>query len=194
MPANLLIAGTALLALAVAESSSAGSLLRQAVDRAAEGGSTATESTEPEQGKGEDEDSGVEVFWKDGKTYFNMKNAGLELTHRFQFRFNMLDPDDDVLLPGTTERGQAKGSFRIRRAKTTFEGWFWKPELTYELQLSWAGPRRAPAPTAPSRTSTSTGTPREARSSRYASASSRSPSAGRRTRRPSDCSSPTGRC
>jgi phosphate-selective porin OprO/OprP len=140
MPKNLLIAGTALLALAVAESSSAGDLLRQAVDKAAEGGSTATKSTEPEQGKGEEEDSGVEVFWKDGKTYFKMKNAGLELTHRFQFRFNMLDPDDDVLLPGTTERGQAKGSFRIRRAKTTFEGWFWKPELTYELQLSWAGP------------------------------------------------------
>ncbi len=82
----------------------------------------------------------LQVFWKDGKTHLKSKSGEVAISHRFQFRFDLVNPDSSVQLPGTTERGQSKGGFRIRRAKTTFEGWFWKPELTYELQLSWAGP------------------------------------------------------
>jgi phosphate-selective porin OprO/OprP len=90
--------------------------------------------------EGEEDQPKVKIFWKDGKTYFQMKDAELRLSHRFQFRFNYLNPDDAVQLPGTERAGQGKGTFRIRRAKTTFEGWFWKPELTYEVQLNWAEP------------------------------------------------------
>ena len=33
--------------------------------------------------------------------------------------------------------GDSKGSFRIRRAKFKLEGWFYKPELEFEVQLNW---------------------------------------------------------
>jgi hypothetical protein len=42
-----------------------------------------------------------------------------------------------VQLPGTEAKGDSKGSFRIRRAKLKFEGWFYKPELEFEVQLNW---------------------------------------------------------
>jgi phosphate-selective porin OprO/OprP len=83
---------------------------------------------------------GVFVGWKDGRTRLQSKNALLELHNRAEFRWTQSDPDDDFQLPGTAEPGDAKGSFRVRRAKTELAGWFWVPELTYELQLSWAGP------------------------------------------------------
>ncbi len=83
---------------------------------------------------------GVFVGWKDGRTRLQSKNALLELHNRAEFRWTHNDPDDDFRLPGTAEAGDAKGSFRVRRAKTELAGWFWVPELTYELQLSWAGP------------------------------------------------------
>ncbi|MGE0456028.1 MAG: porin [Vicinamibacteria bacterium] len=83
---------------------------------------------------------GVFVGWKDGRTRLQSKNALLELHNRVEFRWTESDPDDDFRLPGTAEAGDAKGSFRVRRAKTELAGWFWVPELTYELQLSWAGP------------------------------------------------------
>jgi phosphate-selective porin OprO and OprP len=100
----------------------------------------ATATPELEGAADDTEGQPVQIFWKDGKTHLKSKSGEVAISHRFQFRFNYLDPDSSVQLPGTTERGQGKGGFRVRRAKTTFEGWFWKPELTYELQLSWAGP------------------------------------------------------
>ena len=133
MTPNLWIAGGLLLALAGV--GNADTLREQGEAAAQEAGAAAVAEPEATQ-----EEPKLEVFWQDGKTYFKMKNAELALSHRFQFRFTQEDPDDEVALPGTTERGQSRGSFRVRRAKTTFEGWFWKPELTYELQLSWAGP------------------------------------------------------
>jgi phosphate-selective porin OprO and OprP len=78
--------------------------------------------------------------WEDHRTVFESELARLELSNRVQFRFSYEDPGADQRLTGTVAPGDAKGSFRIRRAKTTLEGWFWKPELKYELQLSWAGP------------------------------------------------------
>lgn len=76
----------------------------------------------------------------DEGTTLTLSNAEISLINRLQFRFVDEMPPDSVQLPGTTAGGQAKPSFRIRRAKTSLEGWFWKEELTFELQLSWAGP------------------------------------------------------
>jgi hypothetical protein len=83
---------------------------------------------------------GVFVGWKDGRTRFQSKDALLELRNRVEFRWTETMPDEGVRLSGTGAEGAGKGSFRIRRAKTELTGWFWRPELTYELQLSWAGP------------------------------------------------------
>jgi hypothetical protein len=98
----------------------------------------------PEEGDADDGEESdparTRVYWKDHATHFEMEGALIQLSNRIQFRFTHTDPPDDLQLPGTTARGQGKGSFRIRRAKTTFEGWFWKPELTFELQLNWAEP------------------------------------------------------
>ena len=83
---------------------------------------------------------GVNVVHEDGATTLTLPNASISLSNRLQFRFIDEIPADSVRLPRTTESGQSKPSFRIRRAKTSLEGWFWKRELTYEIQLSWAGP------------------------------------------------------
>lgn len=69
------------------------------------------------------------VGWKDGKTTIESKNAALVISNRVQVRFTQEMPEvgDDV------------GSFRIRRAKTKFEGWVYDKDLTYELQVNWPG-------------------------------------------------------
>lgn len=83
---------------------------------------------------------GFKVVYDDGVTTLTLPNAEISLSNRLQFRFIDEMPSSAVRLPGTTAAGQSKPSFRIRRAKTSLEGWFWKKELTYEFQLSWAGP------------------------------------------------------
>ena len=78
------------------------------------------------------------VEWRDGKTRFTLgKNFYMEMSNRLQPRFTQEIPDDSVQLAGTNSKGDSKGSFRIRRAKFKLEGWFYKPELEYELQLNW---------------------------------------------------------
>jgi signal transduction histidine kinase len=69
-----------------------------------------------------------DLSWKDGKTTIKSKQAELKLSNRVQIRFTETDPDG----------GGGKGSFRIRRAKTKFEGWVYSKDLTYELQLNFA--------------------------------------------------------
>lgn len=83
---------------------------------------------------------GFTIVHENGGTTLTLDNAEIRLSNRLQFRFLDQIPPDNVRLSGTTSPGQSKPSFRIRRAKTSIEGWFWKKELTYELQLSWAGP------------------------------------------------------
>lgn len=68
------------------------------------------------------------VGWKDGKTSITSKQAELKISNRVQVRYTETDP----------EVGDGVGSFRIRRAKTKFEGWVYSKNLTYELQLNWA--------------------------------------------------------
>jgi phosphate-selective porin OprO/OprP len=85
------------------------------------------------------------VEWRDGKTRFTLgKGFYMELSNRVQPRFTYQMPDDAVKLAGTENAGDSKGSFRIRRAKTKFEGWFYKPELEFEVQLNWPDVNGAP--------------------------------------------------
>lgn len=86
------------------------------------------------------------VVWRDGKTRITMGSAAyLELSNRVQARFTEELPDAGVQLAGTKARGDAKGSFRIRRAKFKAEGWFYKPWLQYESQLNWPDVTGTPA-------------------------------------------------
>jgi len=75
-----------------------------------------------------------------GHTLFESESGSLSIVNRAQFRFTRELPDEDVQLVGTDGPGEGKGAFRIRRAKTELTGWVWRKTLTYELQLSWAGP------------------------------------------------------
>ncbi|HEX5714875.1 MAG TPA: porin [Thermoanaerobaculia bacterium] len=68
------------------------------------------------------------VGWKDGKTTIESKSARLDISNRVQVRFTQEMP----------EQGDDVGSFRIRRAKTKFEGWVYSKDLTYEFQLNFA--------------------------------------------------------
>ena len=78
------------------------------------------------------------IEWRDGKTRFTLgKNFYMEMSNRIQPRYTLQMPPDAVKLPGTESAGDSKGTFRIRRAKFKLEGWFYKPELEFELQLNW---------------------------------------------------------
>jgi phosphate-selective porin len=61
----------------------------------------------------------------------------VNISNRLQVRYSHESPDDTITLPGTENAGDSKGSFRIRRAKFKIDGWFYKKELTYELQMNW---------------------------------------------------------
>jgi phosphate-selective porin OprO/OprP len=133
-----LLAGTIALAFCCADAR-AEDLAAAALDKAAAADASALAAAEP--AAEEDEEEGdFKVYWKNGRTTIEMKNARVDLRNRVAFRFTSENPDDAVRLPGTDQPGQSKPSFRVRRAKTEFAGWFWKPEFKYELQLSWAGP------------------------------------------------------
>jgi hypothetical protein len=80
-----------------------------------------------------------ELYWKDGETVFKTDGFQVALSNRVQFRFTDLMPDDRQQLPGTANPGDSIKGFRVRRAKTSLEGWFWRPEFQYELQIGWAG-------------------------------------------------------
>jgi phosphate-selective porin OprO/OprP len=82
--------------------------------------------------------TGATVTWKDNKTSLRTEHAALDLMNRVQFRFSDVFPDKSVRLPGTAQGGDSLGTFRIRRAKSTIQGWVWKPEIVVELQMGWA--------------------------------------------------------
>jgi phosphate-selective porin OprO/OprP len=82
----------------------------------------------------------LNVAWRDGKTRMTIgSNFYLEMSNRIQVRYTHEFPDDTIKLPGTENEGDSKGSFRIRRAKLKFEGWFYQPWLQYEVQMNWPG-------------------------------------------------------
>ena len=80
------------------------------------------------------------IVWRDGKTRITTDNAYLEISNRIQVRFNYDDPNENLTLPvpGGMEPGDARGSFRIRRAKFKLEGWMIRPWLTFETQVNYA--------------------------------------------------------
>jgi hypothetical protein len=89
----------------------------------------------------------VAIAWKDGKTTIATDFAALIISNRIQFRYTREMPDDVTTLPlgvpaaGTAQprtAGDSRDSFRVRRAKMKFEGWFWRPEFTYEFQMNFA--------------------------------------------------------
>ena len=77
------------------------------------------------------------IVWRDGKTRITTDNAYLEISNRVQVRFTEEFPDDNTQLTGTAEKGDSRGSFRIRRAKLKLEGWMIRSWLTYEVQMNW---------------------------------------------------------
>ncbi len=79
----------------------------------------------------------ADVKWADGKTTLDFDKAQVNVSNRVQLRYSHVLPDDAVQLPGTEAAGDSQGSFRIRRAKFKLDGWFYKKELTYEVQLNW---------------------------------------------------------
>ncbi len=82
----------------------------------------------------------TKIYWKDGRTTLETDNAEISLSNRIQFRFTDEMPVAPSQLPGTENPGDSKASFRVRRAKTRLEGWFWRKELTFDLSVAWAGP------------------------------------------------------
>jgi len=88
----------------------------------------------------------LNVVWRDGKTRFTLGSAAyVEMSTRLQPRFTLELPDDNVQLPGTADKGDSKGSFRIRRAKFKLEGWFYKPSLEFEFQMNFTDVNASPA-------------------------------------------------
>jgi len=78
------------------------------------------------------------IVWRDGKTRITMGSAAyLEMSTRVMVRYTHEMPDESVQLAGTANRGDSKGSFRIRRIKFKLEGWFYKPWLQYETQMNY---------------------------------------------------------
>ncbi len=78
------------------------------------------------------------IVWRDGKTRMTIgSNFYLEMSNRIQVLYTHELPDDSIKLAGTESAGDPRGSFRIRRAKFKLEGWFFRPELEYEVQLNW---------------------------------------------------------
>jgi phosphate-selective porin OprO and OprP len=85
------------------------------------------------------------IEWRDGKTRFTLgDNFYLEMSNRIQPRITLEMPDDAVQLAGTGGRGDSKPSFRLRRAKFKLEGWFYKPNLEFELQMNWPDVNNTP--------------------------------------------------
>lgn len=80
----------------------------------------------------------VTVAWRDGKTRITTEKAYLEISSRVQFRFTEELPDDNTQLAGTAVKGDARGSFRVRRAKFKLEGWVLERWLAYETQVNFA--------------------------------------------------------
>ena len=78
------------------------------------------------------------VSWKDGATTLLFPGvAQVKISNRVQVRYTHELPDDTVTLPGTSDPGDSRGSFRIRRAKFKIDGWFYEPWLLFELQTNW---------------------------------------------------------
>jgi phosphate-selective porin OprO and OprP len=87
-----------------------------------------------------DDEKPAKVSYKKNAATFESERLVIRLNNRVQFRLTDEIPDPSIRLSGTAAAGDSRASFRVRRAKTSLEGWFFRPEFKFDLQLSWAGP------------------------------------------------------
>lgn len=87
-----------------------------------------------------DDEKPAKVNYKNNAATFESERLVIALQNRVQFRFTDEIPAAGVRLSGTAGAGDSRAGFRVRRAKTSLAGWFWRPEFKFDLQLSWAGP------------------------------------------------------
>jgi phosphate-selective porin OprO/OprP len=97
---------------------------------------------EPEKAKETEteDEKPAKVSYKNNGATFESAHLVIKLQNRVQFRLTDEIPDPSIRLSGTAAAGDSRASFRVRRAKTSFEGWFFRPEFKFDIQLSWAGP------------------------------------------------------
>jgi hypothetical protein len=87
----------------------------------------------------------VKVSW-DGGTVVEFDNASIVLTNKIWALFLAQMPDDNSILgpsePGamSPDLGQARGSFLIRKAESTVEGFLYDKTITYEFELAYRDP------------------------------------------------------
>ena len=81
------------------------------------------------------------IFHKDGKTNIVSKKATIQISNRVQVRYTFLDRTQNPI-----------GSFRIRRAKTTFEGSAYDGLWRFKVQANWVGGTNVNAVTAVNKT------------------------------------------
>lgn len=85
------------------------------------------------------------MFWDDG-TVFESEHALMELGSKVWALFLLERPDAVTTLspePGTNQvldPGKSRGSFRIRKAETSLEGWLGDRRIGYELELTFRDP------------------------------------------------------
>jgi phosphate-selective porin OprO/OprP len=64
--------------------------------------------------------------------------AEINLSHRIQVRYTHEQFDDIRNPPDPLPTAlEDRGSFRVRRMKTKFDGWIYTKDLTYEIQANW---------------------------------------------------------
>lgn len=81
----------------------------------------------------------ISVFYRYPALRFSFPKAEVNLSNRLQVRYTHEQFDDIRTPPATLPTSlEDKGSFRIRRMKTKFDGWIYTKDLTFELQMNWA--------------------------------------------------------
>ena len=71
------------------------------------------------------------VYWKDGKTTFETKQAKIAISNRAQLRYSYFDAADDAI--------EDRGTFNVRRMKTAIEGETSDKAWKFKLQANWVG-------------------------------------------------------
>ena len=92
----------------------------------------------PKEASPEAKGAKTRVYW-DFETVMESDRVRIAVQNRVQFRFRDELPNDALQLPGAAKPGDSRASFQIRRAKTRVDGFLLWKELTYELQIGWAG-------------------------------------------------------
>jgi phosphate-selective porin OprO/OprP len=79
----------------------------------------------------------VDVTYRDGRTTVDFDNAQVQFQNRLQLRYTHQLPPSATQLPGTGDKGDSKGSFRIRRYEPQFQGWIYKKWIGFKLEFAF---------------------------------------------------------